>query len=81
MHPIYHFPVCMSSDLDANPDDAVEDVTSIFRISNEIAKRTERTTSLLLLKSGTCVEIDKPVEDQLYIVRLVRFTIFQNILL
>uniref|UniRef100_A0A8R1U2J5 Dynein heavy chain, cytoplasmic n=1 Tax=Onchocerca volvulus TaxID=6282 RepID=A0A8R1U2J5_ONCVO len=55
---------------DANPDDAVEDVTSIFRISNEIAKRTERTTSLLLLKSGTCVEIDKPVEDQLYIVRI-----------
>lgn len=66
----------MNSDLDTNPDDAVEDVTSVFRISNETVKRTERTTSLLLLKSGTCVEVDKPVEDQLYVVRLVRFLIF-----
>ncbi|VDO27511.1 unnamed protein product [Onchocerca flexuosa] len=60
----------VTRDLDTNPDDAVEDVTSIFRISNEIAKRTERTTSLLLLKSGTCVEIDKPIEDQLYVIRI-----------
>ncbi|MCP9259197.1 Dynein heavy chain, cytoplasmic [Dirofilaria immitis] len=60
----------VTRDLDTNPDDAVDDVTSIFRISNETAKRTERTTSLLLLKSGTCVEVDKPIEDQLYIVRI-----------
>lgn len=63
--------VYMNSDLDANPDDAAEDVTSLFRISNETAKRTERTTTLLLLKSGTCVEADKPIEDQLYVVRCV----------
>ncbi|VBB28797.1 unnamed protein product, partial [Acanthocheilonema viteae] len=60
----------VARDLDTNPDDTVEDVTSIFRISNETAKRIERTTSLLLLKSGTCVEADKPVEDQLYVVRI-----------
>ncbi|EJW76555.1 hypothetical protein WUBG_12535, partial [Wuchereria bancrofti] len=60
----------VTRDLDTNPDDAVEDVTSVFRISNETAKRTERTTSLLLLKSGTCVEADKPIEDQLYVVRI-----------
>lgn len=66
----------MNSDLDTNPDDAVEDVTSVFRISNETAKRTERTTSLLLLKSGAYVEFDKPVEDQVYVVRSVKFFTF-----
>ncbi|VDN40922.1 unnamed protein product [Gongylonema pulchrum] len=52
-------------------DDTSEETTAIVRIANETAKRTERTTSLLLLKCGSFIEADKTVEDQLYVLRFV----------
>uniref|UniRef100_A0A915BJF8 Dynein heavy chain, cytoplasmic n=6 Tax=Parascaris univalens TaxID=6257 RepID=A0A915BJF8_PARUN len=55
---------------DANPEDSADESTAVLRISNEITKRTERTISLVMLKTGTVIEADKPVEDQLYVIRI-----------
>uniref|UniRef100_A0A0N5ACB7 Dynein light chain n=1 Tax=Syphacia muris TaxID=451379 RepID=A0A0N5ACB7_9BILA len=52
-----------------NPDDTTDEFATI-RVSNEMAKRSERTTSLVLVKTGTVIEADKSIEDQLYVLRL-----------
>lgn len=61
---------------DTNPDDSNDEISIIFRVSNEIVKRAERTTSILLLKTGSIIEADKPVEDQLYSLRFRLFFFF-----
>lgn len=68
--------ILMENFSDTNPDDSNDEISIIFRVSNEIVKRAERTTSILLLKTGSIIEADKPVEDQLYSLRFRLFFFF-----
>ncbi|MFH4975707.1 hypothetical protein AB6A40_002416 [Gnathostoma spinigerum] len=55
---------------DANTDESGDESITSIRVANEIIPRTERTSSLIMLKGGSIIEADKAIEDQLYVMRL-----------
>ncbi|VDK17416.1 unnamed protein product [Anisakis simplex] len=55
---------------DTNPEDTADESSAVLRISNGMCKRTERTSSLLVLKAGAVIEADKSVEEQLFVVKV-----------